>query len=154
MKKSLLVGCILVIGLATTNAQQKFEAKKENIKGKGGNSVLVTFPDATDDAVWKTSKIEITLKRLSQFAKDTVLVFIFKITRKEGGYVAKSSELNVQPFDGKQLELYIGNSSLGQQYEDAVRKNVKPQYEANKNKVLVPKDPPTLKNMIDKVVIY
>jgi hypothetical protein len=150
------INLIILVLLAATSlyAQQKFEAKKENIKGKGGNSVLATFPDATDDAVWKTSKIEVTFKRLSQFAKDTMLVFTFKIARKEGGYQPKGGEMNVQPFDGKQLELYIGTSSLGQQYEDAVRKNVKPQYEANKNKVLVPKDPPTLKNMIDKIVIY
>jgi hypothetical protein len=154
MKNIIFVLIAFYSSLLSVHAQQKFEAKKENIKGKGGNSVVATFPDATDDAVWKTAKMEITLKRLSQFAKDTMLVFTFKIVRKEGGYAAKGSEMNIQPMDGKQMELYIGTSSLGQQYEDAVRKNVKPQYEANKNKVLVPKDPPTLKNMIDKVVIY
>lgn len=153
MKKGILLGIVCCFVAVWAQAQTKFEAKKENIKGKGGNSVIVSFPDASEDALWKSGKIEITLKRLSQFAKDTMLVFTFKIVRKEGGYAAKSSEMNVQPGD-KQLELYIGTSNLGQMYEDAVRKNVKPQYEANKNKVLVPKDPPTLKNMIDKVVIY
>jgi hypothetical protein len=132
---------------------QKFEAKKESIKTRNVNQLFVNFSESTDDALWKLSTVEFTLKNLSKFTKDTVLVFKYKVVRKEPSDKIKKGEINTAPKEGKNLEFYLASSTLGDDYEEAVRNNLKQQFAANKSKLLVPKDPMTLKNMIDKIVV-
>ncbi len=153
MKKILVVSACL-LGFLNSYAQTKFEAKRDNIKTRNANQLFVNFPDATDDAMWKIGYAEFTLKNLSKFSKDTVLVFKYKVVRKEPTAKLKGGEINTAPKEGKNLEMYLASSTLGDDYENAVRGNVKPQYEANKKKVLIPKDPMALKGMIDKIVIW
>jgi hypothetical protein len=154
MKKLLLAaGLGLSISFASY-AQQKFEAKRESIKTRNLNQLFVNFPESTDDALWKVTMVEFTLKNLSKFTKDTVLVFKYKIVKKEPASSIGKGNINAAPKEGKNLEFYLASSTLGDDYEEAVRNNVKPQYEANKKKVLIPKDPTALKGMIDKIVIW
>ena len=153
MKKLLLVSVCLTCFL-NSYSQQKFEAKKENIKTRNANQLFVNFPESTDDAMWKLGYAEFTLKNLNKFSKDTILVFKYKIVRKDPTGNIKGGEINTAPKEGKNLEFFLASSSLGDDYENAIRNNPKPQYEANKKKMLVPKDPMTLKNMIDKIVVW
>jgi len=145
------------IALAFTfgaHAQTKFESKRENIKTRNANQLFANFPQATDEALWKINYMEFTLKNLSKFSKDSVLVFKYKVVRKEPSAGIKGSEINTAVKEGKNLEIYLVSAALGDDYEKAVRENVKPQFEANKKKVLIPKDPMTLRAMIDKIVIW
>ena len=153
MKKILILSACL-FGFLNSFAQTKFEAKRANIKTRNANQLFVNFPESTDDALWKISYAEFTLKNLSKFSKDTVLVFKYKVIRKEVSDKVKGGEINSAPKDGKNLEFYLASSTLGDDYESAIRNNVKPQFEANKKKILIPKDPQALKGMIEKVVIW
>lgn len=154
MKKLLLLAGL---GLAITfqsNAQQKLEAKRENIKTRNVNQLYVNFPEGSDDALWKVATVEFTLKNLSKFTKDTVLVFKYKIVKKDPASGIGKGQINGAPKEGKNFEFYLASSTLGDDYEEAVRGNVKPQFEANRKKLLIPKDPMALKGMIDKIVIW
>ena len=154
MKKILLLAG-LGIGLAiSAQAQTKFESKRENIKTRNLNQLFVNFPDATDDVLWKVSMAEFTLKNLSKFTKDTMLVFKYKIVKKDPKDGVGKGQINAAPKEGKNLEFYLASSTLGDDYEEAVRNNLKPQFEANKKKLLIPKDPMALKGMIEKIVIW
>ncbi|HAR19566.1 MAG TPA: hypothetical protein DCR46_02835, partial [Cytophagales bacterium] len=62
----------------------------------------------------------------------------YKVVRKEPSDKVKKGEINTAVKEGKNLEIYLASSSLGEDYEEAIRSNVKPQFEANKNKVLIP----------------
>lgn len=154
MRKLLLASGFALVTTFGAFAQQKFESKKENIKTRNVNQLFANFPESTDDALWKITYAEFTLKNLSKFSKDTVLVFKYKVVRKEPSEKIKKGEINTSPKEGKNLEIYLASSTLGDDYEEAVRNNVKKQYEPNKSKVLIPKDPMSLKNMIDKIVIW
>lgn len=154
MKRILLAAGLGLSFVLSSYAQQKFEAKRDNIKTRNLNQLFVNFPESTDDALWKVTMAEFTLKNLSQFSKDTVLVFKYKIVKKEPSSSIGKGNINAAPKEGKNLEFYLASSTLGDDYEEAVRNNVKPQYEANKKKVLIPKDPKALKGMIDKIVIW
>jgi hypothetical protein len=153
MKKPFL-SVLLVACFLGAMGQKKFESKRENIKTRNANQLFANFPESTDDALWKLNYMEFTLKNLSKFSKDSVLVFKYKVVRKEPSEKVKKGEINTAVKEGKNLEIYLVSSSLGDDYEAAIRNNVKPQFEANKNKVLIPKDPMTLKAMIDKIVVW
>lgn len=154
MKKLFLMTSLCVATIFNASAQKKFEAHKENVKTRNVNQLFVNFPESTDDALWKVEYMEFTLKNLNKFSKDTVLVFKYKVVRDEPSSKLKKGQINTAPKEGKNLEIFLASSTLGDDYEEAIRANVKPQYEANKKKLLVPKDPLTLKNMIDKIVIW
>ena len=154
MRKLLFTTTIAAFVTIGTFAQQKFESKKESIETRNVNQLFANFPESTDDALWKISYAEFTLKNLSKFSKDTVLVFKYKVVRKEPSAGIKKGEINTAPKEGKNLELYLASSTLGDDYEEAIRNNLKQQFEPNKKKLLVPKDPITLKAMIEKIVIW
>ncbi len=154
MKKFLLFTSLGLSMALTVLGQQKFEAKKENIKTRNVNQLYVNFPESTDDALWKVTMAEFTLKNLSKFSKDTVLVFKYKIVKKDPSSNIGNGQINAAPKEGKNLEFYLASSTLGDDYEEAVRNNLKPQFEANKKKLLIPKDPMALKGMIEKIVIW
>lgn len=154
MKRLLLVTSLGLALALSVNAQQKFEAKRENIKTRNLNQLFVNFPESTDDVLWKVSMVEFTLKNLSKFTKDTVLVFKYKIMKKDPSDKIGKGQINAAPKEGKNLEFYLASATLGDDYEEAVRNNLKPQFEANKKKLLIPKDPMALKGMIDKIVIW
>ena len=153
MRKLLFATGIALATSVGAFAQQKFESKKENIKSRNVNQLFANFPEATDDALWKISTVEFTLKNLSKFTKDTVLVFKYKVVRKEPSDKMKKGEMNTAPKEGKNLEMYLASSTLGDDYEEAIRNNLKQQYAPNKSKLLIPKDPVALKAMIEKIVI-
>jgi hypothetical protein len=154
MKKLLLLAS-LGLGLQyAVMAQSKFESKRENIKTRNLNQLFANFPDATDDAMWKVMNVEFTLKNLINFSKDTVLVFKYKIVKKEPSSSIKKGEINAAPKEGKNMEFYLASATLGDDYEEAIRNNLKPQFEANKKKLLIPKDPMAMKRMIEKIVVW
>jgi hypothetical protein len=153
--KKIILSTSLFFGLVFfAVAQQKFEARKESIKTRNLNQLFVNFPESTDDAMWKVAMVEFTLKNLSKFSKDTVLVFKYKIVKKEPSSSIGKGQINASPKEGKNMEFYLASSTLGDDYEEAIRNNLKPQFEANKKKLLIPKDPMALKGMIDKIVVW
>jgi hypothetical protein len=154
MKKILLAASLACVTTFGAFAQQKFESKKENIKTRNVNQIFANFPESTDDGLWKITYAEFTLKNLSKFTKDTVLVFKYKVVRKEPSDKIKKGEINTAPKEGMNLEFFLASSTLGDDYDAAVRNNLKKQFEPNKSKLLIPKDPIALKNMIDKIVIW
>ena len=154
MKNLFLAASLVCVSTFGAFAQQKFESKKENIKSRNVNQLFANFPESTDDGLWKITYVEFTLKNLIKFTKDSVLVFKYKVVRKEPSDKIKKGEINTAPKDGMNLEFFLASSTLGDDYDAAVRNNLKKQFEPNKSKLLIPKDPLALKNMVDKIVIW